>query len=100
MSTITNLKRFDKEYDSACFIKSRTNMGELSKQYVYEMCGMQLDPAICITKYVLTDSPRIYVTNGFQVCKVFKNYFLVRAYFSIKINTLQLIQNKFFNLED
>lgn len=74
----------------ARFIKrSKTNEGELAKQYFLILASEGNDTALVIRKNVLIKERfELYERYGFELLKEFKGYRLYKQVFSIKLETL------------
>lgn len=76
---------------SSFFIKSKTNSGEIAKQYCTVAKNDTCDTSLILRKLVYTDNIEMYKRGGFKLLRKFKGYGLFEKYFSIKLSTLKVI---------
>ena len=68
--------------------KSKTNQGELAKQYFKVVSGIGYDTALVIKKLVLSSDYGLYCPD-FKILKTWKDKYLFEKWFSIKLSTLR-----------
>ena len=77
------------------FIKSRTNENEQAKQYFFVINSDKFDNVLIVRKLVLSKNLRLYA-GKYKILKTFKGYYLFESEFSIKLNTLKMVNEIIF----
>lgn len=67
--------------------KTKTNNGELAKQYFKVVSGTGYETALVIKKLVLSSDTNIYA-GEYRILRTWKNKYLFEKWFSIKLSTL------------
>lgn len=69
------------------FIKTKSNMGDFSKQYIFTAYPETMEGSLIIRKLLLVDSNKGFPDN-FKIIKTFKDRLLIETSFSIKMSSL------------
>lgn len=69
-------------------IRTKTNNGELCKQIFFIASSDKYEKALIIKKYILTRNLYPYLRTHHITVKTYKNFYLMRTGYSIKLNTL------------
>jgi len=72
------------------FIRSKTNNGDLSKQYCKVLKDNGMNDALIIRKLILSEDVNLYADN-LQIIKKFKDKYLFEQKFGLKLSTLSCI---------
>jgi len=74
---------------SRYIVYSKTNSGDIAKQYFKILSKEGMDSALAITKLILSEDGRdIYSENRYELLKTFKGINLYRQVYSVKLKTL------------
>ena len=75
---------------SKLIIHSKTNTGDLAKQYFLVASSPALDDALIVVKLVLTKDFNGY-RKKYNIVKEYKGWYLFQFVYSIKLNTLEKV---------
>lgn len=80
------------------YIKTKSNIGDLSKQYFFIASSDTMETSLIIRKLLLVDNKRKF-PDDLKIIKTFKDKFLVEQRFSIKMSSLNSMIKKINLLE-
>jgi len=70
-------------------VRSKTNSGDIAKQYFKILAKEGMDTALSITKLILSeDGIDVYSESRYELLKTFKGMNLYRQVYSVKLKTL------------
>lgn len=85
----TNVESLQTIVISRYIAHSKTNSGDIAKQYFKILSKEGMDSALAITKLILSEHGRdVYSENRYELIKTFKGIHLYRQVYSVKLKTL------------